>query len=76
MRLLLCTERYDPRDHFWRFLNITFAVPGMRIALMTRVRGACFPSSNFMSYVTRTCASKALTSLAAKKRPGLIKEYE
>jgi len=35
--------------HFWRFLNITFAFPGMRTELMIRLRGACFPTSNLMS---------------------------
>ena len=62
--------------HFWRFLNIMFAFSGTRIGPMLRMRGARFPSSTLKSYVTRMCASKALTSLAAKKRPGLIKEHE
>jgi hypothetical protein len=62
--------------HFWRFLNITFAFPGMGRVFKIKVRGACFPSSNLMSYVIRTCASKVLTSLTAKKRPGLIEGYK
>ncbi len=38
---------------------------------MQSPRGAPFPSSNLMSYVTTMWASKALTSLAAKNRSGL-----
>ena len=63
--------------YFWRFLNITFAFSGTRrIESAIVLRGACFLASNLISYVTRMCASKALTSLAAKKRPGLIEEYK
>ena len=42
---------------------------------MKNSRGASFPSSNLMSYVTIIWASKALTSLVAKNRPGLITKY-
>ena len=43
---------------------------------MERARGAPFPCSNCISYVTTRCASNTLSSLAAKNRPGLITNSE
>lgn len=47
----------------------TTAVPKYRFG----GRSPCAASSNFTSYVITICASIALSSLAAKKRPGLLK---
>ena len=55
-----------------RFLNITFAFPGKRAPATERVRGTPLPSSNLISYVATIWANRALISLTAKNRPGLI----
>ena len=63
-------------SHCCRFLNMTSVVLGIDNAAMERGRGAPFPSSNCISYVTTRCASNIFTSLAEKNRPGLITKNE
>jgi hypothetical protein len=63
-------------SHFCRILNITSVVLGIDNVAKERGRGAPFPSSNCISYVTTRCASNILISFAAKNRPGLITNSE
>ena len=59
-------------SHYCRFLNITPVLLGIRNEATQISGGASSPFSNFISYVTSRWASRALTSLTAKNRPGLM----
>ena len=60
-------------SYIWRFRNSTSVFRGKRNVPKRISCGTPLPSSNLTSYVKIIRASNALTSLTAKKRPGLLK---